>query len=279
MTEITKEIKSALRTIMTDKNVKIPLAIESGSRGWSFNSTDADYDCRFVYVHDINWYLSVFSEGKKDTIQNITQSDNDTLDLCGWDLRKFLQHLVKSNVSAADWLQSDICYLYDEKVVILLKEVAERYFNPVSASWQYLSLAKKKYAQIAINPKTASIKAYSYVLRPLINNIFIEQFNQIPFASFQKNLDAISLENSGNPEELRQAVNRYIEIRRGNTEWATMESDETLLNFIREEIPRQEERIKGAKFEKIHEHSCADEVFREIIEIVWDGENKSHEHK
>ena len=37
--------------------VKILLAVESGSRGWGFAAKNADYDCRFIYVHKKDWYL------------------------------------------------------------------------------------------------------------------------------------------------------------------------------------------------------------------------------
>ena len=50
-----KQIKSAilqkLLETQVNYNVKIPLAVESGSRGWGFASPDSDYDCRFVHVH------------------------------------------------------------------------------------------------------------------------------------------------------------------------------------------------------------------------------------
>jgi len=55
-----KIIQDQLRKIEEQNNVKILHAIESGSRGWGFESKDSDFDVRFIYVHPIEWYLNVF---------------------------------------------------------------------------------------------------------------------------------------------------------------------------------------------------------------------------
>ena len=49
-------------------DVKILLAVESGSRAWGFASPDSDYDVRFVYVHRPEEYLRIdtMKDLKKD---------------------------------------------------------------------------------------------------------------------------------------------------------------------------------------------------------------------
>jgi len=49
--EIKQAIIEKLHLTETTHQVKIPLAIESGSRGWGFAAANADYDCRFIYAH------------------------------------------------------------------------------------------------------------------------------------------------------------------------------------------------------------------------------------
>lgn len=39
-----------LRQIEKEYNVRVLLAVESGSRAWGFASPDSDYDVRFIYV-------------------------------------------------------------------------------------------------------------------------------------------------------------------------------------------------------------------------------------
>ena len=54
-----EEIKKELARIEEESNIKILLAVESGSRAWGFASTDSDWDVRFIYIHKLDWYLKI----------------------------------------------------------------------------------------------------------------------------------------------------------------------------------------------------------------------------
>jgi predicted nucleotidyltransferase len=49
MRDIFDEIQVKLDEIEQRENVRILLAVESGSRAWGLSSPDSDYDVRFVY--------------------------------------------------------------------------------------------------------------------------------------------------------------------------------------------------------------------------------------
>ena len=85
-------ITKRLAEIEVEHEVEILYAIESGSRAWGFESTDSDYDVRFIYKHKLEWYLNVLP--KRDVIEYPIV---DILDYSGWDLRKSLFLLNKSN--------------------------------------------------------------------------------------------------------------------------------------------------------------------------------------
>jgi predicted nucleotidyltransferase len=53
------KINGYLDAIEKEKQIKILLACETGSRAWGFPSPDSDYDVRIVYVHEKDWYLSL----------------------------------------------------------------------------------------------------------------------------------------------------------------------------------------------------------------------------
>ena len=63
------EIMRLLTEIEQEHQVKILYACESGSRAWGFESTDSDYDVRFIYVHKEDWYLSI--DEKRDIISSL----------------------------------------------------------------------------------------------------------------------------------------------------------------------------------------------------------------
>ena len=75
--EIREKIINEINKIEEEENIKIILAVESGSRAWGFESKDSDYDVRFIYVRPIEWYLRVF-EGR-DVLE---YPINDELDIC-----------------------------------------------------------------------------------------------------------------------------------------------------------------------------------------------------
>lgn len=74
-----ERVASELRRIEDEHKVRVLLAVESGSRAWGFASPDSDYDVRFIYVHERDWYLSVFDA--RDVIEEMLPGD---LDVCGW---------------------------------------------------------------------------------------------------------------------------------------------------------------------------------------------------
>src|SRR5215470_1010716 len=100
-----RRIETALARIESERRVRVLLAIESGSRAWGFPSSDSDYDVRFVYVRPIETYLAVTP--LRDVIERPVDA---TLDVSGWDLRKALQLMLRSNAVLIEWLTSPVRY-------------------------------------------------------------------------------------------------------------------------------------------------------------------------
>lgn len=91
---IRQEILRRLRAAEEEHDVKVLLAIESGSRAWGFPSPNSDYDARFIYINRRDWYLAVSLEEQRDVIEYPIV---DEIDINGWDLRKALRLFSKSN--------------------------------------------------------------------------------------------------------------------------------------------------------------------------------------
>ena len=108
--DVKTTIQSKLTALETDHDVRILFTIESGSRAWGFPSPDSDYDMRFIYAHQPDWYLSV--KPRRDVIELPIEGDWDIND---WDIRKALDLLIKPNPVIQDQMQwaTDVAKLDD----------------------------------------------------------------------------------------------------------------------------------------------------------------------
>lgn len=156
-----EQILKELQKIEQEENVKIILAIESGSRAWGFASPDSDYDVRFIYVRNTEDYLKL--EGMRDVIEWCL---DDTLDINGWDIRKVLQLLHKSNPTVFEWCSSPIVYTQRDEFRIL-KNILPQYFSIKKSLYHYWHMAETNYREY-LKGEEVRIKKYFYVLRPLL---------------------------------------------------------------------------------------------------------------
>lgn len=135
--------------------MRIPWAIESGSRAWGFPSPDSDYDCRFIFVRPTSDYLSLWPA--RDVIETPLDA---VLDVNGWDLVKVVRLLLKGNAAALEWLRSPIVYCGDDgfraRALTLADEIVER------------DLLLRHYLHVGQQQleRGSSLKRFFYALRP-----------------------------------------------------------------------------------------------------------------
>lgn len=172
--EIRTRIMDELAAIEARHDVKVLYACESGSRGWGFASPDSDYDVRFIYVHRLPWYLKV--EAERDVIE---MPISDELDVSGWELRKALQLLRKSNPTLLEWLDSPVIYREETQAVQRLRAQAQAFFAPERGRHHYLSMAHKNFRGY-LQDEQVRFKKYLYVLRPLLAVKWIDAGKGMP---------------------------------------------------------------------------------------------------
>ena len=194
------EIKLSLIEQSDEQKVTILYACESGSRAWGFPSPDSDYDVRFIYAHPQDWYLSLFEQ--RDVIE---QPINDLLDISGWDLRKALQLLFKSNAALIEWLHSPITYMQDNEIVNNLRELATISFQPLGVCHHYLGMAKKGWDDVS-EQEYVKLKRYFYILRALLCCEWIIHKKTIPPVEFKIMLKSFYPEG-----EFRYAIETLLE--------------------------------------------------------------------
>ena len=179
MRDIQKEIQDNLNQIEEQHDVKILLAVESGSRAWGFASADSDYDVRFIYVHRPEQYLRI--DSMKDVIE--WQLD-EVLDINGWDLRKALLAFAKGNPNVMEWANSPIIYR-KSKHWDALCDAAMHYFSEKSALCHYYGTANST-LKGHLTGEHIRYKKYFYALRPLLCCRWIEKYHTAPPMEFDK---------------------------------------------------------------------------------------------
>ena len=248
------EILKKLKEIEEENNISILYACESGSRAWGFESPDSDYDIRFIYVNKLDYYLSIQPE--KDTIE-ITQ---ETFDFVGWDLKKALFLLRKSNPSIIEWLNSPIVYKKDEEFFEKIKELVNLSFNPKTMMYHYLSMAKTNY-RTYLKTDQVKIKKYFYVIRPILSLIWIEKNKTVPPIRFEELFNQVKIE-----ESVRNAIKNLLIIKKQKRELDLHPRVEELNQFIEEKIEYYEQFLKSFEFKKeLPEIEKFNQLLKEMI--------------
>ncbi|MDC7219444.1 MAG: nucleotidyltransferase domain-containing protein [Spirochaetales bacterium] len=229
--ETIPHIKTRLTEIETEHNVQILYAVESGSRAWGFESTDSDYDVRFIYKHQTDWYLNVFP--KRDVIEYPIV---DEYDYAGWDIKKTLFLMSKSNPVLFEWLRS-----------------------PISSTYHYLHMARGNFREY-LKRDEVRIKKFFYVLRPILACMWIEQFKESPPMEFE---DLLTLIDSD-----KAVYNQIIDLlarKRAGKELGLEPRIDDLNRFIETKLEHFDHISK--KYEKLEKPNgeFLDETFRTLL--------------
>ncbi|EJL61383.1 nucleotidyltransferase domain-containing protein [Flavobacterium sp. CF136] len=172
-----EKILKKLKEIEKSKNIEILFAVESGSRAWGFASPDSDYDIRFIYKHKPEYYLSLWE--KPDVIEFMTEDD---LDGSGWDLRKAIKLLAKSNAPLIEWLFSPVVYYQNDDFAMQMQEVAVQCFSPIAVLHHYLGTTKN-FMEVC-EMEEVKLKSYFYALRTALAGKWIIETNTFPPVAF-----------------------------------------------------------------------------------------------
>lgn len=195
-----KLIVSKLHEIAQTENIRILLAVESGSRAWGFASPDSDYDVRFIYIRDKEQYLRL------NAIRDVIELPVDgVLDINGWDLQKTLCLLYKSNPTLFEWFSSPIVYM-ESDFADLFRRVMNDYFSSKRSLYHYISMAEGNFREY-LKGEMVKAKKYFYVLRPVLACRWVLEKQTPPPMLFSE------LMKEELPEVLMSDVNRLLELK------------------------------------------------------------------
>lgn len=254
------EIQRRLDAVESERDVRIVFACESGSRAWGFASTDSDYDVRFIYLHRTDWYLSVDVNDQSDVIETPIE---DVWDVNGWDLRKALQLLRKSNPPLLEWLQSPIVYREIGGTGAAIRALIPEYHSPVGAMYHYLSMAQKNYRGY-LQGEAVRRKKYFYVLRPLLACQWLEAGRGAVPMEFQSLLQASKLDGA-----VLGAIEELLIEKRGGTESDLGPRIPELNSMIEAELARFEKAGFATRRAPITDFGNLNMTFRNALIEQW----------
>jgi predicted nucleotidyltransferase len=226
---VKERVLAELRKIERESGVRVLLAVESGSRAWGFASPDSDYDVRFIYAHERDWYVSVVEP--RDVIEQILPGD---LDVSGWDLRKALRLFSKCNLALNEWLGSPTMYSEVTGFRQQLLGLMPRYFNSIAGMHHYRSMATRAFEENYVDSRIG-IKKLFYVLRPLLACRWIERKGSQPPTRFAELVAA----ECGRTEE-RDWIADLLRRKADSREAAAISLDASRAASIRSELERYE---------------------------------------
>ena len=253
-----EEIKKEISRLESQHEMKILLAVESGSRAWGFASTDSDWDVRYIYIHRIDWYLKI--DEQKDSQEEILPND---IDLSGWELKKALRLFRKSNPPMLEWLRSPIIYKEQFSTAEKLRESSEKFFDPKSCMYHYLSMAKNNFREF-LQKDFVKSKKYFYVLRPVLACDWIRNKNSFPPMQFQDLVDSQIAD-----AELKAEIAKLLKRKMAGEELKEEPKIEILNNFLEEKIEFYKNYVEQIEPNEKPPTELLDELFKETIYEVW----------
>lgn len=210
--EARADVMRRLDAIAAAHDVRILLAVESGSRAWGFHSPDSDYDARFLYVRGEDAYLSL--EPPRDVIETPIEG---LFDVNGWDLAKALKLMMRGNSVIHEWLVSPHVYRAAPRFVAALTPIAQEWRSAYADIHHYHGLLASQWARHIDGRGAVNLKKYFYVVRPALALQWLREKGDAPPMDLRNLLAGVSPPRAAAAalEELRVAKRNASEVGEG----------------------------------------------------------------
>lgn len=251
MNTIEQQIQLKLDELQRQKECRLLLAVESGSRAWGYASTTSDYDVRCIYYYPQERYLSI--RPPRDTVE---WELNDVFDITGWELRKTLGLTLKSNLTVYEWADSPIVYRsspWIEEFRSLIRSVLQ----PGLLASRYLGMAASTIKRY-LEREEVPYKQYFYALRPLLAARWVLQERTpapVPFADLRHLL----------PDDMQAVTDELLALRSGSTEKATGPAHPAAMAFITRELAALDALAATLPPPETPDTAPLDDFFRRVV--------------
>ncbi len=236
-------ISEKLLEIERTEKITILYACEAGSRAFGYNTRGSDFDVRFLYVHHPKWYLSVFPQN------DVVERSVDHIEFHGWDIRKALQLLTKSNPSLFEWLASSIVYKEIEEVK-RIRKLGQYYFSSKTLIFHYIKMGKTNLKEYT---KRGDQKLLLYSLKSVLYGKWIGENCALPGGTLHH------LVNISNMDESLKVICFELLDRK------TLVDTTLLQTFLAKELEKLDKVTSSLENRSTVDYSLVDQVFHYIL--------------
>jgi len=262
---IIDRIQSGLSQVEEEEGVTILYACESGSRAWGFESTDSDYDVRFIYLRRTPWYLAMTRAQERDVIER--PIDANRIDMSGWDIMKALELFRSSNPPLLEWLQSPIVYRSTSSFADRLRALMPQYFSPKACIYHYMHMAARNFREYLKGDEVWT-KKYFYVLRPVLASLWIEKDVGAAPTEFRKLLEGVVTDG-----RLRKEIDMLLAAKRNGQELRRGPRNEVISSFLESQLLRLSG--KGVRPSNTLDPADLERLFLDVL-VEVNGETVGH---
>jgi len=256
MSNIHTTIQSHLEQIERVEGVRVLFASEAGSRAWGFPSADSDYDVRFLYLRPLDWYLTI--EPGRDVIERPIDAN---LDITGWDLKKALQLLRKSNPPLMEWLNSPAVYWERTSAAACMRALLPAFHAPGMSARHYLRMARRSWVEY--HDKGEPLKMLFYTLRALLAVDWIEQDRGVVPTQFATLVETLLADAS-----LRASIEALRLIKARGAEKDPAGEVDAVIDFVSTELARWDGQ-PAPNGGSSGDTRDLDHLFRALLAEVW----------
>lgn len=184
------------------------------------------------------------------------------LDVSGWDLRKTLGLLAKSNPPLLEWFDSPIVYRQDAAFVAGFRAIAAAWFNPRACRHHYANMARNNYRE-HMRGETVKLKKYLYILRPVLACEWLERgLGPVPMRM------EVMLDRLVDDAALRAAVERLLALKRVTPELGEGPAIPEISGYLARSLERLE-TTRTELPEPTRDLRELDAFFRTELTRVW----------
>ena len=236
-------VTTTLKELEEKNKITILFACEAGSRAFGYENENSDVDIRFIYTHDLDWYLTVFPQ------TDVLEVSSGKVEFHGWDIKKTLFLIAKSNPSILEWFISPTIYKEAEEVK-MLRELSTECFSVKSLLFHYINMGK---TNLKTQEDRSNQKGVLYALKSILFGRWILENESLPRLTLPQ-----LLQDSSVHDQIKMQGKTLF--RR-----ETLSEPEHLMGNLEEELNQLEKKARLFKERRVMDQNRIDCVFRSIV--------------